>query len=225
MSISTYHMKIEERSQIIDGLRGIAILMVISWHYVHVGLARSAVEDNGFIIRVIGFVTMFSWSGVDLFFVLSGFLIGGISMDNRNSMSFFKTFYIRRILRILPLYFIFIFIFYIAIYINMGNFGPGFEWLFRSPFPIWSYVTFTQNFFMSVARDFGPNWAGVSWSLAIEEQFYLLLPLIVRAVKPRYIPMICIVFIILAPACRMLLYYNFGYLVFRSKQRIPNRRI
>jgi len=95
MSISTYHVKIEERSQIIDGLRGIAILMVISWHYVHVGLARSAVEDNGFVIRVINFVTMFSWSGVDLFFVLSGFLIGGILMDNRNSMSFFKTFYIR----------------------------------------------------------------------------------------------------------------------------------
>jgi peptidoglycan/LPS O-acetylase OafA/YrhL len=84
----------------LDGLRGIAILLVLLWHSIfHVSFNHHPLMN-----RLVGIGSL-SWSGVDLFFVLSGFLIGGILLDNRDSPRFFKTFYLRRAYRILPLYF------------------------------------------------------------------------------------------------------------------------
>ncbi len=94
----------------LDGLRGLAILLVLICHYV--GNATHA--PLGFVLDHVFTVMSVGWSGVDLFFVLSGFLIGGILLESRDSPRFFQTFYIRRIHRILPIYYLWILL-YIAV--------------------------------------------------------------------------------------------------------------
>src|SRR5271166_4322020 len=85
----------KERTRIsqLDGLRGVAILSVLAWHYGH------AINGQPF-APIFGL----AWSGVDLFFVLSGFLLGGILIDKRESTTYFGPFYARRFFRIIPLY-------------------------------------------------------------------------------------------------------------------------
>ena len=85
----------------LDGVRGIAILLVVIWHY------WIALVINDPLSGLYGAVVKslyLTWSGVDLFFVLSGFLIGGILLDNREAPGYFKAFYARRVCRIFPLY-------------------------------------------------------------------------------------------------------------------------
>src|SRR5882762_489406 len=87
-----------QRIAALDGLRGIAILLVLFWHGIFVQGSHSRILSRLLLIGKL------SWSGVDLFFVLSGFLIGGILLDAKESSHYFRTFYARRALRILPLY-------------------------------------------------------------------------------------------------------------------------
>src|SRR5438034_6757684 len=99
---TTFSRRIPESSRLpeLDGLRAIAILQVLIWHSC-VGMIQVPTHLAGLgwgLYRLL-FLT---WSGVDLFFVLSGFLIGGILLDNKNSPNYFKTFYARRFCRILP---------------------------------------------------------------------------------------------------------------------------
>jgi peptidoglycan/LPS O-acetylase OafA/YrhL len=86
----------------LDGLRGIAVLMVLLEHYV----AGSQLGTRGTLIHMFGRLCRLGWTGVDLFFVLSGFLIGGILLDARNSPTYFKTFYGCRAYRILRVYYV-----------------------------------------------------------------------------------------------------------------------
>src|ERR1700722_1960142 len=81
----------------LDGLRGVAILVVVSGHYF-------AVPGTGMTSFLNGYWFRLGWTGVDLFFVLSGFLIGGILLEVRASPRYFKTFYIRRFFRVMQLY-------------------------------------------------------------------------------------------------------------------------
>src|SRR6476619_6491047 len=85
----------------LDGVRGLAALLVMFFHF-----GRAEVPGAG--SAAIGFFAQFGWGGVDLFFVLSGFLICGILLDTRDRPSFLRTFYTRRALRIFPLYFAFL---------------------------------------------------------------------------------------------------------------------
>ena len=90
----------------LDGLRGVAILLVLLRHAVFGVSSVQGIETHSrstFLFLATGQLT---WSGVDLFFVLSGFLIGGILLDVRSSPRYFQTFYLRRAYRILPLYFL-----------------------------------------------------------------------------------------------------------------------
>src|ERR1700692_4845763 len=82
----------------LDGLRGFAILIVIVGHYISVSAPRH-------IGQVLSTTAALSWTGVDLFFVLSGFLIGGILLDVRDSSNYFRVFYARRFFRIFPVYY------------------------------------------------------------------------------------------------------------------------
>jgi len=84
----------------LDGLRGLAILLVLIWHY-----GNFIEVDKGSLGYDALAMFRMSWTGVDLFFVLSGFLIGGILIDNRQSENYWTTFYVRRVCRIFPLYF------------------------------------------------------------------------------------------------------------------------
>src|ERR1700751_4546946 len=85
----------------LDGMRGLAISLVLWWHIF--GPLNGSLPNHPFLGEV-AHLSRFTWSGVDLFFVLSGFLIGGILLDEINSPAYFSTFYIRRAYRILPLY-------------------------------------------------------------------------------------------------------------------------
>jgi peptidoglycan/LPS O-acetylase OafA/YrhL len=95
----------------LDGLRGLAILLVIVCHYV--ASAEGGITNFwlGHFLRALSV----GWSGVDLFFVLSGFLIGGILIDSRTSPRYFRTFYLRRVYRILPIYYSWIFLYTIVV--------------------------------------------------------------------------------------------------------------
>src|SRR5579862_7509574 len=167
------------RIQELDGVRGLAILLILIDHYIYGSLGQYRDTPLGAIIRD---VFPLSWSGVDLFFVLSGFLIGGILMDHRDSTDYFKTFYIRRACRILPIYFIWIILFFSIAWLFSSHASSGWyaEEFRRIPhLPDWRYFFFLQNFNMATTNDFGPVWTGITWSLCIEEQFYLLMPLII----------------------------------------------
>ena len=175
------------RSEELDAIRGIAIGLVLAWHILEPWVQQNLAPGWRWILAL-------SWSGVDLFFVLSGFLIGGILLDNRLSQNFFSTFYARRALRILPLY--------VLLLVAWSTLNHETS--------IIAYVTFTQNFVWASQGNWGPNWMGPTWSLAVEEQFYVLLPLLVALVPPRNLPRLLILLICVSPAARLVLRYVYG---------------
>jgi peptidoglycan/LPS O-acetylase OafA/YrhL len=172
----------------LDGLRGIAILLVMLHHFT---ISQPTAPLEG----LVGSVVFFWWVGVDLFFVLSGFLITGILIDTRGSERYFTTFYARRTLRIFPLYYLVLFLalvvlpeFPAAHAVLTGQVGlPPDEQVTVPHWPYWLYLT---NF--SVAdRGFLHGWVDVAWSLAIEEQFYLVWPLVIWLCPPRLVAWLC----------------------------------
>lgn len=208
------------RYQQLDGIRGIAILLVLIWHYVTSKLDPQASPLVNFATALLGM----TWSGVDLFFVLSGFLIGGILLDNQAAPYYFKAFYIRRICRIFPLYFAW-FLLFVAINLGATAFvssGP-LRFIFQYPLPLWSYATFTQNFIMALANTLGPDWLGITWSLAIEEQFYLILPPLIRFTPAQKLPFVLVTMIVAAPILRMILIYIPPHSTFPNYVLMPCR--
>lgn len=152
----------------LDGIRGLAIALVLVWHCLAIPLLLSSSP----VLRTFGKIGSQFWSGVDLFFVLSGFLIGGILIDAKTSDRYFSTFYIRRAFRILPIYVI-----CCAAY-------PFFR-SYWQPMPWYVYASFTENLWL---RDhLSRVWLMHGWSLAIEEQFYLTLPALIWVLPRKYI--------------------------------------
>lgn len=189
------------RYQQLDGIRGIAIFLVLVCHYV----ASSLEPESSPLASFVAGSLSLTWSGVDLFFVLSGFLIGGILLDNRESPYYFKTFYFRRFCRIVPLYIGWIFLYLLLTGLAPAlTSSPPYNRIFQDTLPLWSYLTFTQNFAMVSAGTYGSVWLGITWSLAIEEQFYLTLPLMIRFISIRKLPYVLVTFIASAPILRLL---------------------
>jgi peptidoglycan/LPS O-acetylase OafA/YrhL len=177
----------------LDGLRGLAIAMVIAWHY-FVFEASAAP-----FVHVKHLPFTLTWSGVDLFFVLSGFLIGGILVDARESPRYFRVFYARRAGRILPLYAL---VLAIAIALEAAR-PPRLAWLLDgSAPPWWVYALFAQNVWMAARALFGPQLLAVTWSLSVEEQFYLTMPLVVRACSRRMLVLVVGALVVAAPVLR-----------------------
>ena len=190
----------------LDGLRGIAIFLVLIYHFVIIpgGLSVASASLPAYLVAL----GKLSWSGVDLFFVLSGFLIGGILLDARTSRNYFKTFYMRRFHRILPIYLAMCLVLWIASGVSIDSWLPAVRDLFGGQRPPWYiYATFTQNIWMAL-YGWGPQWLSVTWSLAIEEQFYLTLPFIIWRVKPGRLPYVLAIVALAAPVLRALLYFN-----------------
>src|SRR5258706_367506 len=153
----------------VDGLRCIAIVAVMLEHFIYIGVSK----------LYVGFF------GVDLFFVLSGFLITEILLNQKGtkpSRVLFKNFYIRRSLRIFPIYYLMCVFFLIAL--------PGFKPVASCAF---LYVLNWAQFFTTAPV---PNHVSHFWSLAIEEQFYLLWPFIIILVPNRFLLKVFIVIII-----------------------------
>jgi peptidoglycan/LPS O-acetylase OafA/YrhL len=200
-------MKPSRRIPELDGLRGLAILLVLIWHII----CSNAPGIHRWLYYLMDAGSLF-WSGVDLFFVLSGFLIGGILLDARSSPNYFKTFYARRVLRIIPIYSVIVGVFFICLAANVPARLAGSDWLFGQREPWYAYATFTQNIWYATGVQDIANWLRATWSLAIEEQFYLVLPALVWFVSVRKLPYVLITAILVAPLLRLFidLHYSHG---------------
>src|ERR1700746_660274 len=159
----------------LDGLRGTAILLVLLRHAIFGVTSVQGIEAHSRFASFVIACGQLSWSGVDLFFVLSGFLIGGILLDVRASPNYFKTFYIRRIFRIVPLYYPWLFCLIGLLFFSGSAFQKqsahlGIDWR------TWGHFLFLQNLWTNHYSTLADWWLGVTWSLAIEEQFYLAAP-------------------------------------------------
>jgi peptidoglycan/LPS O-acetylase OafA/YrhL len=187
----------------LDGVRGFAVLGVACSHLFR-ATPHSAFES------VVHDAFAFGASGVDLFFVLSGFLITGILYDSLPDPGFFRKFYARRVLRIFPLYYGVLATYALAAL----AFGLSFH------HELWSLALYLQNSDLVAQRirDYsGPTALPLQhfWSLAIEEQFYLVWPVTVFLLrKRRRILIFCAAALLLCPLLRFaLLFHGFNYFV------------
>ena len=176
----------------LDGIRGIAILLVIFHNetvkYPFLYLDR--IFANG-------------WMGVDLFFVLSGLLITGILLDTKQSAGYFRNFYARRCLRIWPLYYACLLLMFGIIPLLLPAAGKT---VFERSSPWWAFPLYLQNFLVPTPES-ATGLLGVTWSLAIEEQFYLVWPLIVRFCSTVLLRWIAVSVVCLSPVLRLLLWH------------------
>jgi peptidoglycan/LPS O-acetylase OafA/YrhL len=172
----------------LDGIRGLAILLVLCNHYIFDTGRFPLRTPMAYVARSLEL----SWSGVDLFFVLSGFLLGGILLDQKETSNYFRVFYLRRAYRILPLYFLVFGLFLLAQIFGLAR-SSGVNWMFREHVPNLSYLTFTQNIFMALNHTRGSHWLTMTWSLAVEEQFYLVLPFMIRFIRTERLPWVFLV--------------------------------
>lgn len=186
----------------LDGLRGVAILLVLLYH-VTAYVSEFVVRLPGPIPRGVVAVALQGYTGVDLFFVLSGFLIGGILVDSRKSPRYFKAFYIRRFFRIVPLYWAIV---AFSLVVITGAIPYYSESNTHSDVPWYAFLSFTQNFWEATGRLAIVPFMGVTWSLAVEEQFYLTMPWLIRFAKDKYLPVCLLGIIALAPVTRLVLY-------------------
>lgn len=196
-------MQDSRRIEELDGLRGVSIALVLIYHY----FVLHAETQLGSPAAYLQQYMHISLAGVDMFFVLSGFLLGGVLLDQRRGENFFRVFYLRRALRILPPYVLFLILFAVALALGPSTGYPRIGWLLDDPFPFWTYVLNVQNFLMAAEGRFGPHFAGITWSLAVEEQFYLLFPLLVYWCSPRLFPAVVIALVCTAPVLRVTLYF------------------
>ena len=198
----------------LDGVRGLAIALVLICHYVILDKRLPEFFANAVLL---------ARSGVDLFFVLSGFLIGGILMDNHRSKNYFSTFYIRRVCRILPLYYLCLVSFALFQFLLLSHSSEiWFANLFTPDFSWWTKVTLTQNFAMTKVG-YGAHWLSATWSLAVEEQFYLLLPLVIWLTPERYLLPVLFIPIVFAPFLRMFFFTFYWYLYAPDYVLLPCR--
>jgi peptidoglycan/LPS O-acetylase OafA/YrhL/SAM-dependent methyltransferase len=181
----------------LDGIRGLAILLVMLCHFTDG--AEHGTSIGQWLLQAAGA----GWIGVDLFFVLSGFLITGILFDARNDPHYFRNFYMRRVLRIFPLYYGVLLLVLVALPLIRGT-HPADALGYANQWWLWTYLS---NF--AVAReaewifDVGGLRLGHLWSLAIEEQFYMIWPAVVLLLSRRALMGVCVACIVGALGIRV----------------------
>jgi peptidoglycan/LPS O-acetylase OafA/YrhL len=182
------------RDLVLDGIRGLAILLVLLVHSVEF-------QGGGIALTWLNAFARSGWLGVDLFFVLSGYLITRILLQTRERPGYFKNFYARRALRIFPAYYLYLAVVFLVLplWVTGLRLPAMDEWQLPS-------LLYVQNIKMAVDGSATP-WRGLDhlWSLAIEEQFYLLWPLILWRCPPRFVESLCLGMIVLAWSCKLLL--------------------
>lgn len=181
----------------LDGLRGIAVLTVMWLHFVFL-VPRTGGE------RVFWNLSETGWIGVDLFFVLSGFLITGILYDAKGGPHYFRNFYMRRSLRIFPLYYAFLILIFAVMPLLRAS---GADHVGKQ---VWMWTYLSNVLFARVGWEGMPAHTTHLWSLAIEEQFYLLWPLLVWLASRRRLIQLCVGSIAVAFATRLVLHFVFA---------------
>ncbi len=202
----------------LDGLRGIAILLVLIIHSYGVGI----VHRQGFFWEL----AHTGWIGVDLFFVLSGYLITGILLGTRGGARYYSSFFARRALRIFPPYFL-----VLAGLLALGFCVPslqtdGYRLFLKNQGWLWTFTTNVRITLQGNPADFGSLAPGTSifntshfWSLAVEEQFYWFWPFVVATLPPRRLLWALVGLLALAPALRYVMVDNgnpYGAYVFTT---------
>jgi peptidoglycan/LPS O-acetylase OafA/YrhL len=190
----------------IDALRGVAILMVMQLHIFFItfaydylnfpAAARNLLRSGG--------------AGVDLFFILSAYLLTTNLLRQRDRPGVITTFFMRRALRILPMFIILIFSGFAieALWLKAG--GATDVWLWHDHYPFSTYLLFLQNWRLGLDGHWSAQFFAPTWSLAVEEHFYLLLPLIATRLEPRRLAIVAIAWILLAAPTRIFVLLEFG---------------
>jgi peptidoglycan/LPS O-acetylase OafA/YrhL len=168
-----------ERVPVLDGLRAVACLLVILHHCGRGGPGASLA------VALYNRVSASAWVGVDLFFVLSGFLITGLLLDARERAGGLRRFWERRALRILPLAYVFLAVVFFS---PLWRAAPWHAAVRAEQAWFWLYA---NNWLALTAPGLDPGVLGHFWSLAIEEQFYLCWPLVVLFVPAARLRMVC----------------------------------
>jgi peptidoglycan/LPS O-acetylase OafA/YrhL len=182
----------------LDSLRGVAILLVLFFHGFSFKLGEGHLTGVPHLFVV---TTGGGWMGVNLFFVLSGFLITGILLDSKSRPDFYKRFYIRRALRILPAYYALLILLLLISWMHLLHSRQV-----GLPFVALSFV-----YLSNVTALFGvPAQYAALWSLAVEEHFYLLWPTVVRNISARAVALSGLTVFLVCPTLRALA-YHFGY--------------
>jgi peptidoglycan/LPS O-acetylase OafA/YrhL len=178
---------------VLDGLRGLAIFLVFVHNAGGPEGPRSSVA-----FKLFDVATNVGWVGVQLFFVLSGFLITGILLDTRGAKGAWRSFYMRRVLRIFPLYYAALFVAFVVLPPVIGHRLPV------ASHATW-YVLYLQNWSHALVVQGDNRGFTHFWSLAVEEQFYLVWPIVVLALPRRSFVRVALGLVVLAPLLRVLL--------------------
>jgi peptidoglycan/LPS O-acetylase OafA/YrhL len=186
----------------LDGLRGLALLLVLLAHFTPAGQSRTLI---GAVTKAVAGVGS---AGVDLFFVLSGFLITGILLDAKHKPHYFRTFYARRTLRIFPLYYAVLVVTFLIVPALRPYPSPGHHQVAAQQGWLWLYGSNIKSSLTTDERPFSAGWIQMDhfWSLAVEEHFYLAWPLVVYLAAGRRLGAACLLMIGVAPVIRTWLY-------------------
>lgn len=181
----------------LDGMRGLAILLVVVYHFglLHVDFTSNAAPPLAQLAQI-------GWIGVDLFFVLSGFLITGILLDTRERPHYLRNFLARRFLRIWPLYYLNLALFFVVAPLMMA--APPAELQSMQHEQSWFWL-YAANWLFAKEGGFGQTSGGYFWSLAVEEQFYLVWPLIVLYASAAGVRRLCVALFAFSVAARFVL--------------------
>lgn len=176
----------------LDGIRAVAVGLVL---ITHLWTYPSAFPKLNLLAAA-------GWIGVDLFFVLSGFLITGILRGAREDPSYYRNFYARRALRIFPLYFLLLTLVFLVRPLFSDHAKVADEWMY------WLYL---GNFALAAG-----GWQlfliDITWSLSLEEQFYLLWPMAIRQVSDKQLEILCVAVIVAMPLLRIILWEGLGWM-------------
>jgi peptidoglycan/LPS O-acetylase OafA/YrhL len=182
---------------LLDGLRGLAILLVLFHHFIYY-------NGTGILAGPIKLLQETGWIGVDLFFVLSGFLITGILCDTKDHRGYFRNFYVRRVLRIFPLYYAYLIGFILLLLGALKLYGPNIKLAQALSDSYWA-LAYLLNFRIVSENHFLNQGINHFWTLAIEEQFYLLWPFFIYFANRTRALQLCLLLIPLAALLRWLL--------------------
>ena len=195
---------LRRHAPVLDGLRGVAILLVLLMHLMPSGPSTTLLGKFAKSFAEIGS------AGVDLFFVLSGFFITGILLNAKGAPHYFRNFYARRVLRIFPLYYGMLLVSLVLIPLIWPPTSPDARRIVHDQGWLWLYVSNIKGSFSALDRPFSAGWMQFDhfWSLALQEQFYLIWPVLILLLNRRWMIWLCTMLIGLALATRCWLYWN-----------------